>query len=342
MRRAIAGGTQAARSAPPISAAAARALGEVVPGRAIHVREHGARRPQRLRQRAPRRSRSCRRRPRRSRRRWPSLSPSARGRGRRWSRRKPGSSRGRPARRAPPAARRARGGRRWRDPRGRLRASGGPRGRAGRARWRSPRCAPEDPRRWPTTPLVEVSGTSDARGPRAALKAANSATSLSGVPVPCALMKSDLVRIETGVREGPRQGQRGPRAFGMRRRHVARVAGGAGAAQLGQRRRPARPRVRERFQDEHARAFADRHARASLAERPAGRVVHRAQRVEPGVGDLAERVGRRRRARGPPRPRGWRPAPLPGRGAPEAQAEDRVMHGAGDAAGPGPPRRPGR
>ena len=67
------------------------------------------------------------------------------------------------------------------------------------------------------------------------------------------------------------------------------VAGGARArAARPAARAPRAARVLERLEDQHARPFAEGHAGPALAERPAGRFVHRAQRVEAGVGDLAQ------------------------------------------------------
>ena len=125
-----------------------------------------------------------------------------------------------------------------------------------------------------------------------ALKAATPPTSLSGVPVPCALMKStssglDAARRRTRARARARRPlpSGGAPSCGWRRRR-------AGAAQLGERGGAPRPCAcsRDSRTSTAAPSPIDMPARPSRNGRQ-GRFVHGAQRVEAGVGDLAERVG---------------------------------------------------
>ncbi len=207
------GGPHAVRSAAPDQRGPARALGQVVPGRAVHLGESGARRARSASARAaapqPKLADDA----------YPGdggeghVSPSARGRERRSSRRRPGSSRRRPARRD--------GLRSVEDEAG---ADGGVHASAAGVAWtsRSRRpstvamasMAPDEPRRWPTTPLVEVSGTSDARGAEGGLEGGELGDVVEGRARAVRVDEVDLVRIQAGVGERAREGERGPAPSG--------------------------------------------------------------------------------------------------------------------------------
>ncbi len=151
--------------------------------------------------------------------------------------------------------------------------------------------APALPSRWPTDALVAVSGSRAARSPKTLARAAASASSFRGVPVPCTLTNATASRSTPASSSARRMASAAPTAFRLRGRHVVRVAGCPGTAQL--RDRPGIPRagVCLGLEHQHRRTLAERHARAVGAEGPAGALVDRAQRVEARVGELAERVG---------------------------------------------------